>query len=80
VLRFLVRRLGLGALVMVAVSFFSWLVFATALNPVWEFFQTPHAPAVRLAADEARVEADASAASLAAKAAAAAAIQKKQAS
>ncbi len=45
-LRFLVRRLGLGVVVMAAVSFFSWLVFATALNPVWMFFQTPRAPAV----------------------------------
>jgi peptide/nickel transport system permease protein len=36
----------LGVVVMLAVSFFSWLVFATALNPVWSFFQTPHAPEV----------------------------------
>ena len=31
---------------MVAVSFFSWLVFATALNPVWSFFRTPRSPQV----------------------------------
>ncbi len=46
VLRFLVRRLGLGVVVMATVSFFTWLVFATALNPLWSFFQTPHAPEV----------------------------------
>ena len=35
VLSYVLRRLGLGAIVLVAVSFFTWLVFATALNPLW---------------------------------------------
>jgi peptide/nickel transport system permease protein len=46
VLSYVLRRLGLGAIVIVAVSFVTWLVFATALNPLWSFFQTPHAPEV----------------------------------
>ena len=45
-LSYVLRRLGLGAIVLVAVSFLTWLVFATALNPLWQFFQTPHAPEV----------------------------------
>ena len=43
-LAFLVRRLGLGALVLVAVSFFSWLIFVPALNPLWRYFGNPDAP------------------------------------
>jgi peptide/nickel transport system permease protein len=31
---------------LVLVSFFSWVIFATALNPTWMFFQTPKAPEV----------------------------------
>jgi len=46
VLSYALRRLGLGAIVLVAVSFFTWLVFAVSLNPLWSFFQTPHAPEV----------------------------------
>ena len=45
-IRYVLRRLGLGAVTLVLVSFFSWIVFATALNPTWQFFQTPHAPEV----------------------------------
>jgi peptide/nickel transport system permease protein len=44
--RYLVRRLGLGVLTLALVSFLSWVIFATALNPTWQFFQTPHAPEV----------------------------------
>ncbi len=43
-LAFLVRRLGLGALVLVAVSFLSWLIFVPALNPLWRYFGNPNAP------------------------------------
>ena len=43
---FAVRRIGLGVIVLVLVSLVTWLVFATALNPLWSFFQTPHAPIV----------------------------------
>ena len=42
-LAFLVRRLGLGALVLVAVSFFSWLIFVPALSPLWRCFGNPSA-------------------------------------
>ena len=45
-LSYALRRLGLGAIVLVAVSFLTWLVFAVSLNPLWQFFQTPHAPEV----------------------------------
>ena len=43
-LAFLVRRLGLGALVVAAVSFLSWVIFVPALNPLWRFFGDPNAP------------------------------------
>jgi peptide/nickel transport system permease protein len=46
VLSYVLRRLGIGAIVIVAVSFITWLVFATVLNPLWPYFQTPHAPEV----------------------------------
>jgi ABC-type dipeptide/oligopeptide/nickel transport system permease component len=46
VLAFLLRRLLLGAVVVVAVSLLSWLVFATALSPIWRFFGTPNSPTV----------------------------------
>lgn len=42
--RFLVRRLAIGALVIAAVSFLSWLIFATALNPLWVFWAEPKSP------------------------------------
>ncbi len=45
-LSFALRRTGLGFLVIIAVSFVTWLVFATALNPVWMYFQSPNAPEV----------------------------------
>ena len=45
-LAYVLRRLGLGAIVIAAVSFITWLVFATALNPLWGFYATPHAPQV----------------------------------
>ncbi len=43
-LAFLVRRLGLGALVVAALSFLSWLIFVPALNPLWRYFGNPNAP------------------------------------
>jgi peptide/nickel transport system permease protein len=43
---YLLRRLGLGTVTLVVVSFLSWIIFATALNPTWQFFQTPKAPEV----------------------------------
>jgi len=46
VLAFLVRRLGLGALVLVAVSFLSWLIFVPALNPLWRSYADPNDPQV----------------------------------
>jgi peptide/nickel transport system permease protein len=39
---FAVRRLGLGALVVVAVSFLSWLIFVPALKPLFGFFAEPN--------------------------------------
>jgi len=43
---FALRRIGLGLVVLVLVSLVTWLIFATALNPLWSFFATPHAPEV----------------------------------
>jgi len=42
VLAFLVRRLGFGLLVVWLVSLLSWLVFASALNPLTVFFPNFH--------------------------------------
>jgi peptide/nickel transport system permease protein len=53
--RFLVRRLALGAVVMALLSFLSWLVFATALNPLWVFWADPKAPEALAAAKRAHM-------------------------
>jgi peptide/nickel transport system permease protein len=46
-LAFILRRLMLGAAVVVAVSFLSWMVFATALSPLWRFYANPNTAQVR---------------------------------
>jgi len=43
---FALRRIGLGFVVLVLVSFVTWLIFAEALNPLWSFFAAPHSPQV----------------------------------
>lgn len=43
---FVLRRLLLGAIVVVCVSLLSWTVFATALSPIWMFYATPNSPTV----------------------------------
>jgi peptide/nickel transport system permease protein len=55
VLAFLVRRLGLGALVVVAVSFLSWLIFVPALNPLWRSYIDPNNPQALAAAKRAHL-------------------------
>ena len=54
-LTFVVRRLGLGALLLVAVSFFSWLIFVPALNPLWRYYGEPNAPRVVAMANRAHL-------------------------
>jgi peptide/nickel transport system permease protein len=44
VLAFLVRRLLLGTVVVAAVSFLSWAIFATAASPLWVFYANPNSP------------------------------------
>ena len=41
---FAVRRLALGALLLVVVSFLSWVIFVPAINPLYGFFAEPNAP------------------------------------
>ena len=53
--KFLVRRLALGALVMVLLSFVCWIVFAGSLNPLWEYWNNPTVPEAVAAAKRAHL-------------------------
>ena len=46
-LAFLVRRLFLGAVVVAVVSFLSWVFFATAASPLWQFYSDPNGKVAR---------------------------------
>lgn len=54
-LTFLVRRLALSVLVLLAISLASWALFATYLNPLWVFFADPHSPQALATAARAHV-------------------------
>jgi len=55
VVTFAVRRVALGALLLVVVSLLSWIVFVPAINPLWGYFAEPNAPNVVAMAKQAHL-------------------------